>query len=64
VTFTITNLVQSREYKFFVTAYNLNGAGLQSDDYYFFSCISPSKFAAPFRQTSTETSITIKWTPP
>lgn len=57
--YTVHNLAPGMEYKFKVTAYNLNGAGIESAEYSFYSCVLPSGFKAPERADSTQTSISI-----
>lgn len=62
--FTALGLTTGREYKFTVTAYNYNGAGLSSAEYSYSACVKASGFAAPRRKTSTKTTITVEWDEP
>lgn len=61
---TVLGLTPGREYKFWVTAYNYNGAGTPSSVYSFYSCVLPLGFSAPVRTDSTKTTIDIAWLPP
>ena len=62
--YTVTNLIPGREYKFNVTAYNMNGAGLTSNIFSYYSCISPSGFIAPVKRATSKTKIDIEWNVP
>jgi hypothetical protein len=61
VTTTVTGLDTGSIYSFKVVAWNLNGPGLASSSYQYYSCVHPSGFAAPQRVSSTISEITISW---
>lgn len=49
-------------YNFKLIALNFNGESPESDEYLFNACNAPSSFDAPYKVSSTSSSITIGWT--
>jgi hypothetical protein len=45
-------------------AMNFNGQGVWSDQVTYYSCVPPSVAPAPYRMSSTKTSITVGWKSP
>lgn len=60
----MSNLVTALPYRFYLVAFNTNGAGLASNIATYPPCNTPSGFARPSRVSSSLTSITISWQEP
>jgi hypothetical protein len=57
----VSGLVTGRDYKFSIAARSFNGIGAWSAQVTYFACQPPQKNVAPWRVTSTVSSITIAW---
>lgn len=64
LSYTATQLETGKIYQFKIVALNYNGESEESDVYFFNACNTPTSFDAPYRITSTSTSIKIGWNPP
>ena len=71
IQFCIVSTVSGKKYRFYVTASNFNGEGINlfkegpmSDILYSYSCVYPSNFNTPYYNMSTNSSIFISWLPP
>lgn len=62
--FLVSNLITALPYRFYLVAYNTNGAGPASNIATYPPCSTPSGFARPSRVSSTLSSITISWQEP
>lgn len=58
----IANLTSSIYYSFYVVGTNFDGDGTQSSTLKLRSCVEPSGVIAPSYISSTETSVTLRWT--
>ena len=60
----VEGLTTGESYRFKVEALNFNGAGPQSDDVIFWSCLPPRELLPPQFISSTQSSLTVDWTMP
>ena len=60
----MTDLATSMQYRFKVSAFNINGEGPMSDEMVTYACQAPSQMPAPQRISSTATTMTIRWEHP
>jgi hypothetical protein len=60
----VAGLIPGAVYTFSVAAVNYNGEGDSGPAVTLTSCVSPSQVAAPRLLTTTESSATIRWSPP
>jgi hypothetical protein len=64
LTYTATNLITGLPYRFKLVSYNVNGASPDSSIVTIYSCLKPTKVFAPYKISTTTTSITIGWFEP
>ena len=63
-TYIASELTTGSQYRFKVSAFNINGEGEMSDELVTYACLPPSSMPAPTRLSSTATTLTLHWVHP